>query len=174
MTAATRIACCRSAGTSRPRRRGVHARSRGLGDRRHRARRLARRLSAQRGGCPSMRVCRCRSALWDIVRAGLSGVRATRGLTNSTGTGVVSKAAAARTSCDHYAREGPIMPYLNCPRCRTSLYSATTSSTDECPRCLGILGLRVPMFATTRRYEAPFGFRETAESSERRGDTVSR
>ena len=56
------------------------------------------------------------------------------------------------------------MPYMNCPNCRTSLYSAAAYSTvEECPRCLGTLERRVPMFSTEHRYEAPFGFRENAD-----------
>ena len=56
------------------------------------------------------------------------------------------------------------MPYMNCPNCRTSLYSAAAYSTvEECPRCLGILERRIPMFSTEHPYEPPFGFRENAE-----------
>lgn len=60
----------------------------------------------------------------------------------------------------NHARTG--LPYLNCPNCLTSVYSAAVSSTvEECPRCVGILERRIPMFSTERRYEAPFGFRVT-------------
>lgn len=59
------------------------------------------------------------------------------------------------------------MPYLNCPNCRMSLYSTAAHSTiEECPRCLGTLERRIPMFSTERRFEAPFGFRETVASSD--------
>jgi rRNA maturation protein Nop10 len=37
------------------------------------------------------------------------------------------------------------MPYLLCPRCGLRLYSAARySSTDNCPRCLGRVGVDIP------------------------------
>ncbi len=67
------------------------------------------------------------------------------------------------------------MAYLNCPNCRMSLYSgAAHSIMEECPRCLGTLERRIPMFSTERRFEAPFGFRETVASSDIAEEHVSR
>ncbi len=66
------------------------------------------------------------------------------------------------------------MPYLNCPSCRMSLYSATAYSTvEECPRCMGVFERRIPMFGTERRYEAPFGFREPEAPFSRAVEPVS-
>jgi Zn-finger nucleic acid-binding protein len=61
------------------------------------------------------------------------------------------------------------VPYLNCPNCQMSLFSAAKySMARECPRCLGLFDRRVPMFVTAHRYEAPFGFRPGASSKSQR------
>ena len=44
------------------------------------------------------------------------------------------------------------MPYLDCPSCRLTVYSAAGySSQDECPRCGSVLGKPARLF----RFERP-------------------